>query len=43
MSASVVRTEDGKKHLQWCKDRALKILNTGNLTSAFNSMVSESR
>ncbi len=36
-----VRTEEGKKHLVWCKERALQYVESGDLTLAWNSMLSD--
>lgn len=32
---------DRAEHLQWCKDRALAYLNTGDVQQAFSSMASD--
>jgi len=29
------------EHLQWCKNRAIEILNNGDITGAWTSMVSD--
>lgn len=31
------------EHLQWCKERALKYLEEGDITGAFSSMMSDIR
>lgn len=37
MTTTTTRAE----HLQWCKDRALAYVQTGNLTEAFSSLASD--
>jgi hypothetical protein len=32
---------DRAEHLQWCKDRAIEILDTGDVNQAFTSMCSD--
>ncbi len=34
---------NGEEHLQWCKDRAIKYVNRGELPQAYASMASDMR